>query len=172
MEYTSLEKDVLSMMNRTNFKNLSKSYVISFTSRLGELRPEVAKEILAHYPEFVELMRSTLSEYQGIINVLAESDDKSLGEYYAIVNKEMDIASDSRKQFYEFVKQVQLDYSKCLDDPNLSPEMLIEILDREAELIKIANEKDAEIRKQEKELEERANKKDTERRSPSGVKKT
>ena len=141
MEYTSLEKDVLSMMNRTNFKNLSKSDVISFTSRLGELRPEVAKEILAHYPEFVELMRSTLSEYQGIINVLAESDDKSLGEYYAIVNKEMDIASDSRKQFYEFVKQVQLDYSKCLDDPNLSPEMLIEILDREAELIKIANER-------------------------------
>lgn len=164
MEYTSLEKDVLSMMNRTNFKNLSKSDVISFTSRLGELRPEVAKEILAHYPEFVELMRSTLSEYQGIINALAESDDKSLGEYYAIVNKEMDIASDSRKQFYEFVKQVQLDYSKCLDDPNLSPEMLIEILDREAELIKIANEKDAEIRKQKKELEERANKKDTERR--------
>ena len=30
MEYTPMEKDVLAMMQRTDFKNLSKSDVISF----------------------------------------------------------------------------------------------------------------------------------------------
>lgn len=39
IEYTPIEKDVLSMMQRTDFKNLSKNDVISFVSKLGELRP-------------------------------------------------------------------------------------------------------------------------------------
>lgn len=52
MEYTSNEKQILSIMERTDFKNLSKRDVISFVSKLGELRPEVAKEVLAQYPEF------------------------------------------------------------------------------------------------------------------------
>lgn len=164
MEYTPMEKSVLSIMKRTDFKNLSKMDVISFASKLGELRPEVAKEVLAQYPEFIRMMQSTLTEYRGIVNSLVESDDASLKTYYAVVNKEMDNASDSRKQFYDIVKQVQADYSKCLDNPNLSPETLMEILNREIELIKIANDKDTEIRQQEKEIEANANKKDTEKR--------
>lgn len=164
MEYTPMERDVLSMMQRTDFKNLSKNDIISFASKIGELRPEVAKEVLARYPDFVNLMNSALTEYRCMIDTIVESDDKSLKEYYNIANKEMDSASDSRKQFYDFVKQVQSDYSKCLDNPNLSSEMLMEILNRENELVKIANEKDTEIRDQEKEIEDKANKKDTEKR--------
>lgn len=164
MEYTPIEKDVLSMMQRTDFKNLSKNDVISFASKLGELRPEVAKEVLAQYPEFVKLMKSALTEYKSMIDSIVDSDDESLKTYYSVANKEMDSASDSRKQFYNFVKQVQSDYSKCLDNPNLSPEMLMEILNREAELVKMANEKDTEIRDQEKEIEDKVNKKDTEKR--------
>ena len=95
---------------------------------------------------------------------MVESDDASLKTYYAVVNKEMDNASDSRKQFYDIVKKVQADYSKCLDNQNLSPETIMDILNREIELIKIANDKDTEIRQQEKEIEANANKKDTEKR--------
>lgn len=164
MEYAPIEKNILSMMQRTDFKNLSKNDVISFASKLGELRPEVAKEVLAQYPEFVKLMKSALTEYKSMIDSIVESDDESLKEYYSIANKEVDSASNSRKQFYDFVKQVQSDYSKCLDNPSLSPEMLIEILNRETELVKVANEKDTEIRDQEKEIEDKANKKDTEKR--------
>ena len=51
MEYTQLEKDILAMMQRTDFKNISKGDVISFASKLGELRLEVAKEVLAQFPE-------------------------------------------------------------------------------------------------------------------------
>ena len=164
MEYTPTEKDVLAMMQRTDFKNISKGDVISFASKLAELRPEVAKEVLAQFPEFVGLMKSTLTEYRGMLDTIVSSDDASIKEYYGVVNKEMDQAADSRKQFYDFVKQVQADYSKLLDNPNLSPEMMIEILNREAELVKMANEKDTEIRQQEKEIEDKVNKKDSEKR--------
>ena len=35
MEYTQLEKDILAMMQRTDFKNISKGDVISFASKIG-----------------------------------------------------------------------------------------------------------------------------------------
>lgn len=164
MEYTPVEQDVLDLMKRTDFKNISKGEIISFASKLGELRPEVAKEVLAQFPEYVSLMKTALTEYKGMLDDIISSDDASINEYYGIANKEMDSAGDSRKQFYEFVKQVQADCSKLLDNPNLPPEMIIEILNREAELVKIANEKDTEIREQEKEIEDKANKKDSEKR--------
>lgn len=164
MEYTPIERDVLSIMQRTDFRNLSKNDVISFASKIGELRPDVAKELLAQYPEFVKLMKSTLTEYKTMIDSIIESDNESIKMYFDIANKEMDNASDSRKQFYDFAKQVQSDYSKCLDNPNLPPEMLMEILNRETELVKMAIEKDTEIRNLEKEIEDKSNKKDTEKR--------
>lgn len=164
MEYTPMEKDVLSLMQRTDFKNLSKNDIISFASKLGELRPEVAKELLAHYPEFVDLMKSTLTEYKSMLDAIIESDDESLKGYYSIAEKEMDSAADSRKQFYDLVRQVQADCSKCLENPNLPPETIMEILNRETELAKMAAEKDKEIRDQEKEIEDKVNKKDTEKR--------
>ena len=34
MEYTPMEKDILAMMQRTDFKNLSKGDVISFASKI------------------------------------------------------------------------------------------------------------------------------------------
>lgn len=164
MEYTPIEKDVLAMMQRTDFKNISKGDVISFASKLSDLRPEVAKEVLAQYPEFVGLMKSALTEYKRMLDSIVNSDDASIKEYYDIANKEMDSATDSRKQYYDFVKQVQSDYSKVLDNPNLPPEMILEILNRESELVKMADEKDSEIRKQEQEIEDKVNQKDTEKR--------
>lgn len=164
MEYTPMERDVLAMMQRTDFKNLSKGDVISFASKLGELRPEVAREVLAQFPEFVGLMKSTLTEYKGMLDTIVSSDDASIKEYYNIANKEMDSAAESRKKYYDFARQVQADYSKLLDNPNISPEIIIEILNREAELVKMVNEKDTEIREQEKEIEDKANKKDSEKR--------
>lgn len=164
MEYTSVEKDYLSLMEKTDFGNLPNNEVIALASKLGELRPDVAKEVLAHYPEFVDSMKSVLVEYRSIIDSIVESDDESLKEYYKIANTEMEHASDSRKQFYDFVKQVRADYSKCLDNPNLSPETTLEILNGEKELAKLAADKDREIREQEREIEDNVNKKDSEKR--------
>ena len=46
MEYTPIEKQALDMMKRTDFKNLSKTDVLSIASKLGELRPDVARKLL------------------------------------------------------------------------------------------------------------------------------
>ena len=77
----------------------------------------MAKEVLAQFPEFVGLMKSSLTEYKGMLDTIVSSDDASIKEYYGVANKEMDQAADSRKQFYAFVKQVQADCSKLLDNP-------------------------------------------------------
>ena len=74
-------------------------------------------------------MKSSLTEYKEMLDTIVSSDDASIKEYYGVANKEMDQAADSRKQFYAFVKQVQADCSKLLDNPNLPPEMMIEMSD-------------------------------------------
>lgn len=160
MQYTDMEQYLLSALKRTDFKNLSKSDFISYTSKLGEIRPEVAKEILAQFPQLVQLMTTSIHEYMGIIDKIISSGSV----YDDIPKQEMENANESRKQFYDFLKQVRSDLSKCLENPDLSPEERTQILNRLFELVRIANEKDTEIRDQEREVEDKANKKDTEKR--------
>ena len=67
MEYTDIEKQVLSLMERTDFKSLSKNDVISYASKLNELRPEVAAQVLAQFPELAKLIQSSLVEYKDVL---------------------------------------------------------------------------------------------------------
>lgn len=164
MDYTPAEQNVLSLMDRTDFKNLSKNDVVGFASKLAELRPEVAREVLAQYPEYVKLMQSTIIEYKNMLDAIVKSDDESLEAYYGVANRELDSATDSRKQYYDLIKQVQSDYSRCLNNPNLPPETVMEILNKETELVKMADAKDTEIRGQEAVIEASVNKKDAEKR--------
>ena len=76
------EKGILDLMGRTDFRNLSKGDVISYASKLAELRPEVARDVLAQYPQFVNLMKTALSEYRQEIDKIIESDDASIEHYY------------------------------------------------------------------------------------------
>ena len=58
MEYTDAEKQILSLMERVNFKNLSKNDVLIYTSKLNELRPEVARQAIAQFPELADMIKS------------------------------------------------------------------------------------------------------------------
>lgn len=164
MEYTLAERKVLDMMERTNFKNLSKNDVISYVSKLSELRPEVAKEVLAQFPEFVSLISTSLSEFKGILDNIVDSDDKSIENYYKFASKQQEESSKSRTEFYSLVKEVQADYSKILDTPDLSIEQKLEIMDKEQSLVEIASSKDTEIRLHDEKLETKVNLKDSEKR--------
>lgn len=164
MEYTLAERKVLDMMERTNFKNLSKNDVISYASKLSELRPEVAKEVLAQFPEFVSLISTSLSEFKGILDNIVDSDDKSIENYYKFASKQQEESSKSRTEFYSFVKEVRADYSKILDTPDLSIEQKLEIMDKEQRLVEIASSKDTEIRLRDEKLETKVNLKDSEKR--------
>lgn len=164
MEYTPIEQQTLAMMRRTDFKNLSKSDVLSIASKIGELRPDVAKEVIAQFPEFAKLIQSSMEEYKDILGNIISSDDESIKQVYAVIEKDMDTSADSRKQFYDFAEKVRADYSKCLDNPNLSYEETMKILEQEKDILKIASDKDTEIRNHETENVKLTDKKDSEKR--------
>ncbi len=134
MEYTNNEKQILSLMERTDFRNLSKNDVLSYASKLNELRPEVAQQVIAQFPELAKLIQSTMVEYKDILEKIVASDDESTNQVYGIINKEVDNASDSKKEFIEYADKVRADLSKCLDNPNLTPEQQKDILDRQMEI--------------------------------------
>ena len=164
MEYTNNEKQILSLMERTDFRNLSKNDVLSYASKLNELRPEVAQQVIAQFPELVKLIQSTMVEYKDILEKIIASDDESANQVYGIINKEVDSASDSRKEFIEYADKVRADLSKCLDNPNLTPEQQKDILDRQMEIFHAVDKKDTEIREYEMEIARMADKKDNEKR--------
>lgn len=164
MEYTPIEQQTLAMMRRTDFKNLSKSDVLSIASKLGELRPDVAKEVIAQFPEFVKLIQSSMEEYKDILGNIISSDDESIKQVYAMADKDMDNSANSRKQFYDFAGKVHADLSKCLDNPDLTAEERKDILAQEMEILKAVREKDTEIRAHETETVKMLDKKDSEKR--------
>ena len=95
--------------------------MLSYASKLNELRPEVAQQVIAQYPELAKLIQSTMVEYKDILEKIVASDDESTNQVYGIINKELYSASDSRKEFIEYADKVRADLSKCLDNPNLTP---------------------------------------------------
>ena len=164
MEYTPIEQQTLAMMRRTDFKNLSKSDVLSIASKLGELRPDVAKEVIAQFPELAKLIQSSMEEYKDMLGNIISSDDESIKQVYAMADKDMDTSADSRKQFYDFAGKVHADLSKCLDNPDLTAEERKDILAQEMEILKVVREKDTEIRAHETETVKMVDKKDSEKR--------
>ena len=164
MEYTNNEKQILSLMERTDFRNLSKNDVLSYASKLNELRPEVAQQVIAQFPELAKLIQSTMAEYKDILEKIVASDDESTNQVYGVINKEVDNAAGSRKEFIEYADKVRADLSKCLDNPNLTAEQQKDILDRQMEIFKAVDKKDTEIREHEMEMARMADKKDTEKK--------
>ena len=136
MEYTSNEKQILSLMERTDFRNLSKNDVLSYASKLNELRPEVAQQVIAQFPELAKLIQSTMVEYKDILEKIVAS----------------------------YADKVRADLSKCLDNPNLTPEQQKDILDRQMEIFHAVDKKDTEIREHEMEMARMADKRDTEKK--------
>ena len=131
MDYTHKEMEILDLLDRTDFKNIKKNEFVSYASKIGELRPEVAKAVLEQYPELVGLLKGALVECKEMLANIVQSDDASEREYFNVVNKEMDTAADSRKQFNEMIKMALEDCSKLLDKPNLSTEEAMLILNQE-----------------------------------------
>lgn len=164
MEYTPVEQQALDLMRRTDFKNLSKSDVLSIASKLEELRPDVAKEVIAQFPEFVKLIQSSMEEYKDILGNIIASDDESVKQVYAVADKDLETSADSRKQFYDLAGKVHADLSKCLENPNLTAEERKDILAQEMEILKAVSDKDTEIRNHETETVKMVDKKDSEKR--------
>ena len=119
------------MLERKDFKNLSKNEIVGFVSKISEMRPEVAKEIIAQFPELKDLTKTALVEYRGMLETVVKSDDASLENYYDINKKGMTGASDSRFNYKELAEKILSDCNKLLENPNLSIEDGLNIIKQE-----------------------------------------
>ena len=164
MEYTNKEKEFLDLTKRTDFKNLSKNDVISYASKLSEMRPEVATQVLEQYPEVVKLIHTTITEYKEILAEVIASDDKSLDNFYSVADRELQNIDNNREQFYDYAGKVYADLSKCLDNPNLAYEQQNEIIEQEMEILRMITQRDNEMLEKEMDIVDKIDEKDTQKR--------
>ena len=164
MEYNALEKQTLDILGRTDFKAIKKDETVSITSMLSNMRPEVAKEAIKQFPELANLLKSSLSECKEMLSKIVESDDDSVQHVYGSADKAMDDATLGRTEFMAFAEKVRDDYSKCLDNENLTLEEKSEILKGEMEILKMMDSKEKEVRAQHERSLSTVDNKDSEKR--------
>lgn len=162
MEYPAEAQKILDILNRTDFKNIKKSEVISLVSKLNDLNPDVAREIIAQFPEVAEMLKVAISEYTENIKNILESNEKSSDKYFEISKKGVDSSEDSKASFIEMANKVLEDLSKVSDDSSLSFEQRIEIFNREKEVLEHVNEKQRETFEEHKYYVNKASEKDSE----------
>ena len=164
MEYNALEKQTLDILGRTDFKAIKKDETVSITSMLSNMRPEVAKEAIKQFPELANLLKSSLSECKEMLSKIVESDDDSVQHVYGSADKAMDDATLGRTEFMAFSEKGRDDYSKCLDNENLTLEEKSEILKGEMEILKMMDSKEKEVRAQQERILSTVDNKDSEKR--------
>lgn len=164
MEYTLKEKEILSMIGKTDFKHLSKNDFVSYASKLNELRPEVARMVIAQYPELANMIVSVANEYKGMLDTVMSSDNKSVERVYDVADKEMQMNETSRIEFFDLADKVRQDLSKGLDNPDISEDERNKIREQEMEILRMADKKDKEIRDSETNTLNLVNEKDSEKR--------
>lgn len=164
MEYNALEKQTLDILGKTDFKAIKKDETVSITSMLSNMRPEVAKEAIKQFPELANLLKSSLSECKEMLSKIVESDDDSVQHVYGSADKAMDDATLGRTEFMAFAEKVRDDYSKCLDNENLTLEEKSEILKGEMEILKMMDSKEKEVRAQQERILSTVDNKDSEKR--------
>ena len=164
MEYNALEKQTLDILGRTDFKAIKKDETVSITSMLSNMRPGVAKEAIKQFPELANLLKSSLSECKEMLSKIVESDDDSVQHVYGSADKAMDDATLGRTEFMAFAEKVRDDYSKCLDNENLTLEEKSEILKGEMEILKMMDSKEKEVRAQQERILSTVDNKDSEKR--------
>lgn len=164
MEYTLKEKEILSMIEKTDFKHLSKNDFVSYASKLNELRPEVARMVIAQYPELANMIVSVANEYKGMFDTVMSSDNKSIERVYDVADKEMQMNETSRIEFFDLADKVRQDLSKGLDNLDISEDERNKIREQEMEILRMADKKDKEIRDSETNTLNLVNEKDSEKR--------
>ena len=118
MKRMTSEKQVLKMLKIKDFRHLSKEKVMEFASMLPYIDPEIAKGIIAQFPEFANMSTQILKEYSATV-------DKALKE-----------GAKGSEAFYKTCDKMIDSLQKKLDKENLSEKEMDHIIDK---MIEIAN---------------------------------
>lgn len=128
MKYSDVEQKALDMINKSDFRQVTKDDVVGFVSMLQNMDPEVAKQIITQYPQLVKLIYDTLNSTKETFGKTIDSNDASTKQCYEIYNKVLD------------------DLGKCLDQEELTSEERMKILEKETEIAKMAQELDSSVK--------------------------
>lgn len=123
------EKQVLKKLDIPDFRHITKDHVITLTSMLDKVDPEVAKKALEQFPEFASLAKEMVVEQKRIIDKAFEENAKGVEAYYAAC------------------KQILDALEKQLDKDDLTSEERSEIIDNMLAVAENMSRKDAENKK-------------------------
>ena len=119
MKYDEQDKQLLDMLNRTNFQHLSHNDLLIIKSKLSKLKPDVAKEIIEQFPQLATLLSSLSTDYKEEMKAVSASNDHSMNRVYDIFATEQDTAANSRRQYYDLGRRKSLDGFEWVKVPSL-----------------------------------------------------
>ena len=108
MKRITSEKQVLKMLKIKDFRYLSKDKVMEFASMLSYMDPDVAKEIIAKFPDFADMSTQILKEYSVVVDKALKEGSKGSDAFYKTCDKMID--SLQRKLDKENLSQKEMDY--------------------------------------------------------------
>lgn len=81
------EQDVLKALGIPDFRHVTKDSIMSFCGMLDRVDPEVAKAVIAQFPDFARNAREALLDYREMLKAIVESDTESESRYYDVCDE-------------------------------------------------------------------------------------
>lgn len=123
------ERKVLKKLGIEDFRHLTKDKVITMTSMLDKMDPEVAKKAIEQFPNFSDTMREILHDYKESLDQAQKANAESV------------------KSFYDSCDSVIRSLQKELDRADQTFEERKYIIEKMVEINKMKEDKDSENKK-------------------------
>ncbi|MGV3029555.1 hypothetical protein ACEE42_03140 [Streptococcus suis] len=127
MEYNKQEKALLKRFNKVNFREFTKQDILELNSKLDQVDPEVAKAIVAQFPEFLSGAKNTIKEFQDVVDKALESNDVTQKAIFEACQQKLNILERmldddhltfEEKKFYLSEMQEIIEKLDSLNDKN------------------------------------------------------
>lgn len=98
VQHELTEEEVLKRLNIPDWRHMSKDKIMSFTSSLQCMNPEVAKEVLKKFPEFAKMCSDALTDVIKAMDEVIEHTDKNTHKVLDAYLSEINTLQDELKR--------------------------------------------------------------------------
>ena len=98
VQHELTEEEVLKLLNIPDWRHMSKDKIMSFTSSLQCMNPEVAKEVLKKFPEFAKMCSDALTDVTKAMDEVIEHTDKNTHKVLDAYLSEINTLQDELKR--------------------------------------------------------------------------
>lgn len=116
------ERKVLKKLGIEDFRHLTKDKVITMTSMLDKMDPEVAKKAIEQFPNFSDTMREILHDYKESLDQAQKANAESVKSFYdscdsviRSLQKELDRADQTFEE-RKYIIEKMLEINKMKED--------------------------------------------------------